>query len=61
MFIVRGKPFIKRQHVAAKGHLQIAEFVELIDDHFRNFAALQFDDDAHAIFIRFIAQDRKCR
>ena len=37
-------------------HLQIAEFIKLIDDHFRDFIALQFNDDAHAIFVRFIAQ-----
>ena len=36
--------------------LEIGEFIELIDGDFGNFIALEFDDDAHSIFVRFIAQ-----
>ena len=50
------KALIQRQHVAAEGHLQIGKFIELVDGDFRDFTPFQFDDNAYAVFIRFIAQ-----
>ncbi len=46
---------IESEHVAAKRHLQIAVFVELIDDHIGNFPTFYFQYDAHSIFVRLIS------
>ncbi len=49
------QPLIEGEHVAAECHLQVGVFVELVDGHIGDFAAFEFEDDAHAIFVRFVA------
>ena len=44
------------QHDDAEALLQLRVLVEVVQDHFRHFAALQLDDDAHAFAIGFVAQ-----
>ena len=41
--------------IAAEGHLQIAILVELVDRHVGNLAALQLEDNAETVFVRFVA------
>ena len=42
-------------HVHAEGVLHLGFFVQIVQDHFRHFAALQFDDHAHAGLVRLVA------
>ena len=49
-------PIHQRNHVDAKGVLQLREFVELIQDDFGVFVAFEFNHDACAVFIGFVAQ-----
>ncbi len=42
----------------AVAHLQLGVFVEIIEHHVRQFAALEFDHDSHAIAIRLVTQIR---
>ncbi len=46
------------QHDDAEALLQLRVLVEVVQDHFRHFAALQLDDDAHAFAIGFVAKIR---
>ena len=45
-----------RQHDDAEGRLQLRVLVEVVQDDVGHLAALQLDDDAHAVAIRFVAQ-----
>ena len=47
---------IERQHVGAEIGLQRRETIELVQHHVRHRVALQFDDDAEAIAVGFVAQ-----
>ena len=51
-----GPPADDGEHDDAEALLQLRVFVEIVEDHFRHFAALQLDDDAHALAIGFVAQ-----
>ena len=44
------------QHIHAKRVLQLGMLVQLIDDDLGHGIALEFDDDAHALTVRFVAQ-----
>ncbi len=44
----------QRHHVDAKGVLQLGLLVQIIEHHFRHFAALEFDDHAHARLVRLV-------
>src|SRR5205823_2683887 len=46
------------QHDDAEAGLKRRVLVEIVEDDLRHFAALQLDDDPHAIAIRFVAQIR---
>ena len=46
----------QRDHVATEGRLHGREFPELVQHDLAHRIALQFDDDAHAVAVRFIAQ-----
>ena len=45
-----------RQRDDAERLLQLGVLVEVVQHHLADFAALQLDDDAHAVAIRFVAQ-----
>ena len=45
-----------RQRDDAEGLLQLGVLVEIVQHHLADFAALQLDDDAHAVAIRLVAQ-----
>ncbi|MHC2325876.1 hypothetical protein ACVI3S_003896 [Bradyrhizobium diazoefficiens] len=47
---------VERHHVDAEARLQRRESVKLIQHHVRHGVALQFDDDAVAVAVGFIAQ-----
>ena len=44
----------QRHHVDAEGVLQLGLFVQVVQHHFRHFAALEFDDQAHAGFVALV-------
>ena len=46
------------EHDDAEALLQLRVLVEVVQNDFRHFAALQLDDDAHAFAIGFVAQIR---
>ncbi len=48
----------QRHHVHAEGVLQLRELEQIVQHHLRHFATLEFDDDAHAGFVRLVAQVR---
>ena len=41
-------------HVHAKGVLQLRLFVQVVEHHFRDFAALEFNHQAHARLVRLV-------
>ena len=45
-----------RQHDDAERRLQLRVLVEVVQDHLRHFAALQLDDDPHAVAVGLVAQ-----
>ena len=47
---------VERQHVGGKVGLQRREAVELVQHHIRHRVALQFDHDAKAVAVGFVAQ-----
>ena len=47
---------IERQHVGGEIGLQRRESIELVQHHFRHGVALEFDDDAKAVAVGFVAQ-----
>src|SRR5205814_10403490 len=44
------------EHDDAETGLQRRVFVEIVENHLWHFAALQFDDDPHAVAIRLVAK-----
>ena len=46
----------QRQHVHAEARLQRRVAVELVEHHLGHRAALELDDDAHAVAVRFVAE-----
>ena len=48
--------FDQREHIDGKARLQRRVFQQLIDDRLGVGAALQFDDDAHALAVGLVAQ-----
>ena len=46
----------QRHHVHTEGILQLRHLVQIVQDDFGDFAALEFNDDAHAGFVRLVAQ-----
>ena len=53
-----GPAAVERQHVDREGRLQRREMEQLIQDDFGDRIALEFDDDAQAVAVRFVAQFR---
>ena len=51
----RGWPLTMRQHDDAEVHLQLRVLVQIVQDDFGLLAALQLDDDAHAVAVAFVA------
>ncbi len=49
---------VQRQHVHAERGLQFGEAIELIEDDFGGRIALEFDHDAHAVAVAFVADVR---
>ena len=45
-----------REHVHAEADLHLGHLVQRVQDDLRHFTALQIDDDADALSIRFVAQ-----
>ena len=45
-----------RQHDDAEARLQLGVLVEVVEDDLRHLAALQLDDDPHAVAIGLVAQ-----
>ena len=45
----------QRHHVHAEGVLQLRLLVQVVEDDLGDFAALQFDDDAHARLVGLVA------
>ena len=43
-------------HIHAEGVLQLRTLVQVVEDHFRHFAALQLDHDPHPTLVGFVAQ-----
>ena len=48
----------QRNHVHAEAVLQLRILIEVVQDDVRNFATLQFDNDAHARLVGLVAQVR---
>ncbi len=48
----------QRNHVHAEAVLQLRVLIEVVQDDVRNFATLQFDNDAHARLVGLVAQVR---
>ena len=46
----------EREHDDAEAVLQLGVFVELVEDDVRRAVTAQFDDDAHAAAVGFVAQ-----
>jgi hypothetical protein len=44
------------EHDDAEAQLQLGVLVEVVENHLRHFAALQLDDDAHAVAVRLVPQ-----
>ncbi len=44
------------EHDDAEAQLQLGVLVEVVENHLRHFAALQLDDDPHAVTIRLVAK-----
>ena len=49
-------PVLQRHHVDAEHRLHRRLRIEVVEDDLAHLAALQLDDDAHAVLVRFIAQ-----
>ena len=49
----------QRQHDDPEGRLELRELIEIVQGDERNFAALEFDDDADAVPIGLRRADRK--
>ena len=49
-------PLMQRNHVDAEGDLQLRQRIQVIQHHFADRVAFDFDDDAHAVFIGLVAQ-----
>src|ERR1035437_7830832 len=50
-----GLPVDDGQHDDAEAGLELGVLVEVVEDHLGLFAALQFEDDAHAVAVAFVA------
>ena len=50
-----GRPADDGQHDDAEAALQLRVLVEIVQDDVADLAALQVDDDAHAVAIGFVA------
>ena len=48
------------QHDHAEADLQLRVLVEVVEHHLGLLAALQLEDDAHAVAVAFVAACRRC-
>ena len=51
-------PVDDRQHDHAEADLHLRVLVKIVEDDFGLLAALQFEDDAHAVAVAFVANVR---